>query len=424
MNKVTYKDYGFLGLLTLINILNFVDRSLLASFANFIVPDLGLTDTQFGYLVGLAFLFFYSIMGIFMGVLADTLHRPRLIAFGIALWSLFTIASGAARGFISMGVARMFIGVGESILTPSAVSSFSDRFPDSRMGFVIGFYYMGIPNGAGLSLFIAGTLGPVIGWRNCFYILGALGLILAVVMLFIRETPRRIKLEDNNEELDDKLNFTEKMKALFAVLKNSPILIYMILAGVIIHVTLGGVNFDQLWLVQERGFDRAEIATLAGVLVLIGGVGGNLFGGIIGDLFVSKFNQPRSIFLFWIALLSSPFVVIYRLVDAESIWIPFGIFIGAFQLGCFWGPVFATIQEIAPQHIRATLVAFYILTLNLLGLAVGAVVAGMSIDYLREASVADPYTWSLLGLGIFGFLSIPCFYLAAREHYKINEVRK
>ena len=202
MNKVTYKDYGFLGLLTLINILNFVDRSLLASFANFIVPDLGLTDTQFGYLVGLAFLFFYSIMGIFMGVLADTLHRPRLIAFGIALWSLFTIASGAARGFISMGVARMFIGVGESILTPSAVSSFSDRFPDSRMGFVIGFYYMGIPIGAGLSLFIAGTLGPVIGWRNCFYILGALGLILAVVMLFIRETPRRIKLEDNNEELD------------------------------------------------------------------------------------------------------------------------------------------------------------------------------------------------------------------------------
>ena len=70
------------------------------------------------------------------------------------------------------------------------------------------------------------------------------------------------------------------------------------------------------------------------------------------------------------------------------------------------------------------MVAFYILTLNLLGLAVGAVVAGMSIDYLREANVADPYTWSLLGLGIFGFLSIPCFYLAAREHYKINEVRK
>jgi len=112
------------------------------------------------------------------------------------------------------------------------------------------------------------------------------------------------------------------------------------------------------------------------------------------------------------------------LVDAESIWIPFGIFIGSFQLGCFWGPVFATVQEIAPQHIRATLIAFYILTLNLLGLAVGAVAAGMSIDYLREANVAEPYTWSLLALGIFGFLSIPCFYLAAKEHYKIDKVRE
>ena len=424
MNKVTFKDYGFLGLLTLINVLNFVDRSLLASFANFIVPDLGLTDTQFGYLVGLAFLFFYSIMGIFMGVLADTLHRPRLIAFGVALWSLFTIASGAARGFISMGVARMFIGVGESILTPSAVSSFADRFPDSKMGFVIGFYYMGIPIGAGLSLLIAGSLGPLIGWRNCFYILGALGLILAVVMLFVKETPRKMMYEEKSEHAEDKLNLKEKMKTLFIVLRSSPVLIYMILAGVIIHITLGGVNFDQLWLVQERGFDRAEIATLAGILVLIGGVGGNLFGGIVGDIFVSKFNQPRSIFLFWVALLSSPFVIFYRLVEPDSILIPIGILIGAFQVGCFWGPVFATVQEIAPQHIRATLIAFYILTLNLLGLAVGAVVTGMSIDYLRVSDIADPYTWTLLGLGVFGFLSIPCFYLAAKEQMKMNEISK
>ena len=151
MYKISSKDYTFLGLLTIINVLNFVDRSLLASFANFIVPDLGLTDTEFGTLVGLAFLFFYSIMGLFMGVLADTMNRPRLIAFGVALWSLFTIASGAARGFITMAIPRMFIGVGESILTPSAISSLSDRFPESKMGFAIGFYYMGIPIGAGLA---------------------------------------------------------------------------------------------------------------------------------------------------------------------------------------------------------------------------------------------------------------------------------
>ena len=96
MERISSQNYGFLGILTLLNILNFVDRTLLQSFANFIVPDLSLTDTEYGLLVGFAFLFFYSLMGLFMGLLADTVHRPRLIAFGVALWSLLTIASGAA----------------------------------------------------------------------------------------------------------------------------------------------------------------------------------------------------------------------------------------------------------------------------------------------------------------------------------------
>ena len=420
MTKVSSKDYAFLGLLTLINVLNFVDRSLLASFANFIVPDLELSDTQFGTLAGLAFLFFYSIMGLFMGVLADTMNRPRLIAFGVALWSLFTIASGAARGFITMAIPRMFIGIGESILTPSAISSLSDRFPESKMGFAIGFYYMGIPIGAGLALLIAGLFGPTIGWRNCFYILGALGLLLALTMLFVKEIPRK-EVSEQVDEFTDKLKFQERFALLFQTLLNKPVLIYLILAGVILHITLGGFNFDQLWLVQERGYDRAEIATAAGILVFIGGVGGNLFGGIVGDVFVTKWGYPRSMSLFWIGLITAPFGIIYRLVDPGSLWIFIGIFIGSFQVGCFWGPAFATVQELAPSKIRATVIAFYILTLNLLGLAIGAVVAGISIDYLRAIGNTQPYTWTLLGLNIFSLLSLPFFFIAGKKKYLVKE---
>ena len=122
IERISPRNYGFLGILTLLNILNFVDRTLLAGFANFIVPDLALTDTEFGLLVGFAFLFFYSIMGLFMGILADTVNRPKLIAFGVTLWSLLTIASGFARGFVSLAIPRMFIGIGESILTPTSIS--------------------------------------------------------------------------------------------------------------------------------------------------------------------------------------------------------------------------------------------------------------------------------------------------------------
>ena len=180
--------WGLLAILTVINILNFVDRQLLPSFANYIKPELGLTDTQWGLLTGLFFIVFYAVAGLFMGMLADLTHRPRLIAAAIALWSLLTAASGAAKGFVSMAIPRAFVGVGESALTPASMSLLADRFPSTKLSLAVAIYYLGVPIGAGASLLIAGFLGPMIGWRNCFYLLGAIGLVLAVGMLFVRDT--------------------------------------------------------------------------------------------------------------------------------------------------------------------------------------------------------------------------------------------
>jgi MFS family permease len=165
-HAVPARHYGFLAFLALLNVMNFVDRQLLGSFANFIVPELELTNTQFGLLTGMVFIVFYSAMGLFMGALADTVNRTRLIAAGLAAWSLLTAVSGAARGFWSLAVPRMLIGVGESIMTPTSMSLLADRFPASRLGFASGCYYMGVPIGVGVSLLIVGYLGPAIGWRN------------------------------------------------------------------------------------------------------------------------------------------------------------------------------------------------------------------------------------------------------------------
>ena len=189
------RDYGFLMFLTLLNVMNFVDRQLLASFANWIVPDLGLTNTQFGLLTGLIFIFFYSVAGVFMGVLADRVNRTRLIAAGLALWSALTALSGMAKGFVSLAIPRLFIGVGESIMTPTAMSLLADRFPSSRLGFASGVYYMGVPIGVAMSLFVVAYLEPLLGWRGCFYALGGLGLVLAAIMFFMKETPRRHEVE-------------------------------------------------------------------------------------------------------------------------------------------------------------------------------------------------------------------------------------
>ena len=406
-------DYIFLSFLILLNVMNFVDRQLLASFANFIIPDLSLTNTQYGILTGFGFLFFYSIMGLFMGVLADRLHRPKLIALGVALWSILTSVSGIAKSFVGLLIPRMFIGVGESILTPTSLSLLGDRFPKKNMGFISGAYYLGIPIGAGLSFIIAGHLGPIIGWRMCFYILGGIGLFFALIMFFIKETPRKII---PGTQIEQKPKFKQIRRDLYKALKDSPALTLCIYGGVVFHLVLGSAVYDQVWYVQERGFARAEIAKYTGYIVVVFGIIGNLFGGIGSDWFTEKFNLGRPMFLFWLLLFLLPFNILGRLVwpDNPMFWI--AMMLGSFQLGAIYGPTFSTVQELAPPHIKATVIAFFILNLNMIGMFLGTTVSGIVIDYLISINVSEPYTKTLLSFTLISALSIPLFWLSGKKY--------
>lgn len=427
-------DYGFLMFLTLLNVMNFVDRQLLASFANWIVPDLGLTNTEFGLLTGLIFIFFYSVAGVFMGVLADRVNRTRLIAAGLALWSALTALSGMAKGFVSLAIPRLFIGIGESIMTPTAMSLLADRFPSSRLGFASGVYYMGVPIGVAASLFVVAYLEPLLGWRGCFYALGGLGLALAAIMFFMKETPRKHETEalakkeaEKEDQSGEALTEIERpsVKEMLATLvqafKSSPALLMTVLGGVAFHFVLGAATFEQLWFVQERGFDRSEIAELSGWLAFAGGIAGNLFGGIGGDWFLRKTGMGRPMFLFWIMLVLTPISLYYRVIDPTSLFFLFGIFIGYFQLGCFYGPTFATVQELVPPQIRGTLVAFYILSLNFFGLGLGVTGGGIVVDWMIAEAISEPYTMTLLAFTALSLLAIPLFYFAGRRFERDRE---
>ena len=414
-DSASVRDYGFLLFLTLLNIMNFVDRQLLASFGNWIKPELGLSNTEFGILTGLAFLLFYSVGGLFMGALADKYNRTRLIAFGLAFWSLLTALSGAARGFVSMLIPRMMIGVGESMMTPTAMSLLSDRFPARQLGFASGFYYMGVPVGVAASLFVVAYLEPVLGWRGCFYLLGGIGLFLAlIILLFLRE-PKRRQLGPL-EQGEGRVSFSEIAATLIGALKNSPALMMTIGGGVAYHFILGAATFEQLWFVEERGFDRSEIAKITGWIGIFGGILGNLFGGIGGDKFLAKTGMGRPMFLFWIMLIFAPLNIYLRLVDPSSLWFYAGIFVGFFQLGCFYGPTFSTVQELVPPNIRGTVVGFYIVALNLVGVVIGVTAGGWVIDQLQAAGNPNAYTHTLLGFTLISLLAIPLFFFAGRRY--------
>ena len=410
--------YRLLFFLTLLNLLNFVDRQLIASFANFIVPDLGLTDTQYGFLTTVPFIVFYSIAGLFMGVLADMVNRPRLIAFGVILWSVFTAFTGAAKGFISMALPRMFIGIGESILTPTSMSLLSDSFPSKRMGFAAGFYYMGVPIGVGVSLLIAGYLGESLGWRNCFYLLGAIGLVLGLSALLFKDRKRKISSERRETQGVSKETTIEIVNTLIMALKTSSALRFTIAAGVFYHIVLGASGFEQLWLVQERGYERSQIAQLVGWIGVFAGLTGNLIGGLLSDWWQENTSQGRPMFLFWLALLTLPIGIFYRFVEPGTFVFWLGIVIGYFQLGCFFGPTFSTVQELVPENIKATVVSFYILTLNLIGLTIGSLGGGFCADLLRSSGYEEPYTLMLVIFSILSIISIPCYYLAGTKYKK------
>lgn len=400
---------GLLALLTVTNALNFVDRNLLASFANFLKPELHLTDTQYGLLTGLVFLVFYAVAGLFMGILADLSHRPRLIAGAIAVWSLLTAASGLARGFISLAIPRALIGIGESALTPSAMSLLADRVASARMGLASAIYYMGVPIGTGAGLLIAGYLGPAIGWRNCFYVIGAAGLILSAAFLFVREPrPRREAHHAKGP------GFAVQVRLLTAALKRSPALVATMCGGVALHIGIGAAQFDQLWFVAERGFEKAHIAQLAGYITVVAGVAGNLFGGVIGDWWQRHMKSGRPMLLALSMLVTTPLALTYRLVSPESPIFFIGMGIGIFQLAAFYGPTFSTVQELAPPGARATVTAFYILCLNVIGLGIGNTGAGWAIDHFRAAGNAQPYTASVVVFIAISALAIPAFFLAGR----------
>jgi MFS family permease len=413
-DSVKLSDIGLLLFLTLLNVINFIDRQLLVSLSNWIKPELNLSNFEFGLLAGFVFMFFYAVMGLFMGVIADRVNRTRLIAFGLGLWSLLTMLSGAAKGFISLALPRMFIGVGESTLTPASLSLLGDRFPARWQGLVVGIYGMGVSIGLGCSLLIVAYLEPIVGWRGCFYILGGVGVVLALCMLFIKETPRKQPV-DISKGMQDVLSAGEIISDLRKLLKASPALSATIFGSTLFVFALGASTFDQLWLVQERGFDRNEIAKVTAWIAIIAGISGNLVGGFGGDLFLRLTGVGRPYFLAFVMLILAPLIITCRVIEPSNSWFWVGIFALYFQIGCFYGPAFGTIQDLVPSRKRGMMFGFSVLVIQIFGAASGAICAGFMIDFLEHSEVSEPYSMTLVTASLISLLAVPVFMYAGRR---------
>lgn len=192
-----------LGVLVLVYMVNFIDRSIISILAEDIKADLGVTDADMGFLYGTAFGVFYALFGIPLGRLADMWLRVRLMTIGLAVWSAMTAVSGFAQNFGHLAAARIGVGIGEATASPCAFSMLSDYFPKEKRATALAIYSSGLYLGGGLSLFIGGLIveqwnraypggGPLglVGWQAAFLAVGLPGLLLALWVATLKEPLR------------------------------------------------------------------------------------------------------------------------------------------------------------------------------------------------------------------------------------------
>jgi len=405
---VSRAAWGLLFFLTALNILNFVDRMLIASLAPLLIADLGLTRAQIGLLAGFGFVFFYTLVGLFLGIAADRYRRFPLIAGGLALWSGMTALSGWARSFVQLAIPRIFVGIGEATLTPAALSMLGDAFPVRRLGLAIGVYYAGIPLGMALALISSSLIAPRFGWRVSFWALGLLGLAATGLLLFLREPERRKVATSVSAE---RPRAAALLSGLAHALRERPALVFALVGGSLLCYGSGAALHIVTWLVQERGLVYADAAFRAGLVAVAAGFLGNLAGGAFGDACARRWAAGR----LWSLVAMTAFFVplgwlFFTLPKGTPLFYLCWFFTAAGTTAWF-GPLFSAFQELSPVEGRSTFVAFALLVLNLLGVGPGPLVTGMIGDRLG-------LTTGLLASLVVTALAVVPFLFAARSEQR------
>ena len=403
------KAYLLLAFLTLLNVFNFIDRQLIPTLAPKLIEELGLTKAEIGLLYGFVFVVLYTFFGLLLGPVADRYHRPRLIAGGLTLWSLLTAASGAAKSFFHLAAARVFVGIGEATLTPAALSMLSDVFPERKRGFASGVYYAGVPLGVGAGFAVSGWLAPEYGWRACFYVLGVGGLIFVLPLLLLKN-PERPEVEKSLVRPP----WREIVRTLVQALRDSPALTLTIVYGTLINYTTASSIHVLTWLVEERGLEYQNAAYLSGRIYAAAGLLGVVLGGYVSDWCHERWSGGRLWFVIVKGLVFLPFLYgFYTLPPAGPLFF-LCWFMSSLHSTSWYGPIFATVQDLAPARIRATIVAFLLLSLNLLGTGPGPWITGVIADHWS--------VWTGLVSSIaIGYLGIIPGIIAARRYAKDSQ---
>ena len=379
-----YRNF-VLVLLTIVYGFNFIDRQIMGILAPFIQKDLGLTNTELGLLIGLAFAVFYTFVAIPIAWLADRYNRVNILSIALATWSGFTALTGLANNFIQIGLARMGVGIGEAGGSPPSHSIISDLFPKEERASALGVYSMGIPLGIMAAYFVTASLmgssGDDVDWRRIFIVLGLTGIGLAVIVKLVLKEPKRGAMEfDENVEIE-KPPFMQSLKELMKI----PAWWAMCF----------GIAFGSFVSYAKSAFQTKYLVTLdptfnfQTLVIILGIMNGTTYaaGAFFGARLADKWGKKDIRAYGWLPAISIGLCLPIGLV---TWWVPsielHLIFATLFLLliGIYLGPSFAIAQTLAPVHMRAMSTALFFFILNMIALGGGPTFAGWIMDIFKE----------------------------------------
>ncbi len=386
-NNTTSKSYRTFAiiLLTIVYGFNFIDRQIVGILAPFIQKDLGLTNTELGLLIGLAFAIFYTLVAIPIAWLADRYSRVNILSIALATWSSFTALTGLATNFIQIGIARMGVGIGEAGGSPPSHSIISDLYPKEERASALGIYSMGIPLGVMAAYFatamLMGASGEEVNWRRIFIFLGLTGVVLAAIVKLTLREPSRGAMEFNNQMQIKKPPFMESLKTLLKIPAWWAMCLGIAFGSFVSYATSA---FHTKYLVAlDPSYDFKTLVIILGVMNGTTYAGGAFFGARLADKWGKKDIRAYG----WLPAIS---IALCLPIGIGAWWsssiemnLAFSTLFLLF-LGVYLGPSFAIAQTLAPISMRAMSTALFFFILNMIALGGGPTFAGWLIDVFKE----------------------------------------